>query len=96
MAQGAPSNVPVPMEMGAVGDSWSWADQAEASIDDDFKRDRPTKHHQSESRRCGGRPTLPFPLQDDDGRSASVQQLYQHAGEQPRACHDVATWGIAH
>ena len=64
--------------------------------DDEFRRDRPTKHRRSESRRCGGRPTLPFPLQDDDGRCASVQQLYQHAGEQARARLDVATWGITH
>ena len=54
------------------------------------------KHHWSESRRCGGRSTLPFPLQDHDGRCASVQQLYQHAGEQPRAHHDVIAWGITH
>ena len=75
-AQGAPSDIPAPMETGGVGDGWSWAEQAEASTDDEFRRDRPTKHRQSESRRCGGQPTLPFPLQDNDGRCASVQQLY--------------------
>ena len=47
-------------------------------------------------RRWEGRPTLPFPLQDNDGRCASVQQLYQHAGEQPRARHKVATLGMTH
>ena len=96
VAQGAPSNVPAPMETGGVGDSWSWEDWAEASTDDEFRRDRPTKCHRSELRRCGGRPTLPFLLQDHDGRCASVQQLYQHVGEQPWAHQDVATWGITH
>ena len=95
-AQGAPSDVPAPMETGGVGDGRSWAELAEASTDDEFRRDRPMKHHRSESRRRGGWPTLPFLLQDDDGRCALVQQLYQHAGEQPRAHLDVATWGITH
>ena len=96
VAQGAPSDVPTPMETGGVGDHRSWAEWAEAPADNKFRRDRPMKHCRSESRRCGGRPTLPFPLQDDNGRCASVQQLYQHAGEQPRVCLDVATWGITH
>ena len=39
---------------------------------------------------------LPFPLQDSEGRLASVSQLYQHAGDQPAACHNVATRGIMH
>ena len=95
-AQGAPSDIPTPMETGGAGDGRSWAEWAEAPADDEFRRDRPTKHHWSESRRHGGQPTLPFPLQDDDGRCASVQQLYQHAGEQPWACLDVAAWGITH
>ena len=54
------------------------------------------KHHQSQSRRWEDQPTIPFPLQDNDGRCVSVQQLYQHAGEQPRACHNVAALGITH
>ena len=54
------------------------------------------KHCQLESRRHGGQPTLPFPLQDDDGRCASVQLLYQNAGEQPQARLDVAISGITH
>ena len=47
-------------------------------------------------RRWEGWPTLPFTLQDNDGRCASVQQLYQHAGEQPQACHNVAAQGMTH
>ena len=96
VAQGAPSDVPAAMETGGVEDGRSWVEQAEASADDEFRRDRPAKHCQLESRRRGGRPTLPFPLQDNDGRCASVQQLYQQAGEQPQAHLDVATWGITH
>ena len=96
MTQGACSNVPAPMETGGVGDGRSWADQAEAGTDDEFQRDRPTKHRRSQSRRQENRRTLPFPLQDNDGRCASIRQLYQHAGEQPRACHNVAAQGITH
>ena len=87
-------NVPAPMETGRVGDGWSWVDQVMASADDELWRDRPAKHHQSQSRRWEDQPTLPFPLQDNEGRCASAQQLYQHAGEQPQAHHNVATQGI--
>ena len=95
-AQGARSDVPAPMETGGVGDGQSWADRAEASADDEFRRDRPTKCCQSALRRREGRPTLPFPLQDNDGKCASVQQLYEHAGQQPRARHNVAAQGMTH
>ena len=95
-AQGAWSDVPAPMETGGVGDGQSSVDQAEASADDEFRRDRPTKCRRSASRRQEGQPTLPFPLQDNDGRCASVQQLHQHAGEQPRARHNVAAQGLTH
>ena len=89
-------DVPAPMETGGVGDGWSWVDQAEASADDEFQRDRPAKHHWSQLRRREDRQTLPFPLKDNKGRCASAQQLYQHAGEQPQACHNVAALGITH
>ena len=59
VAQGAPSDVPVPMETGGVGDGQSWVEQAEASTDDEFGRDRPMKHCWSESRRRGGRQHFP-------------------------------------
>ena len=39
---------------------------------------------------------LPFPLQDSEGRLTSISQLYQHVGEQPATCHNVATRGIMH
>ena len=84
------------METGKAGDGWFWVDQAKASADDEFQRDRPTKHRQSQSRRQEDQPTLPFPLQDNEGRCTSAQQLYQHAGEQPQARHKVATLGMTH
>ena len=89
-------DVPAPMETGGVGDGQSWADQVEASADDEFQRDRPAKCRRSQLRRRKDRPTLPFPLQDNKGRCASAQQLYQHAGEQPWAHHNVAALGITH
>ena len=92
----ARSDTPAPMETGRVGDGQSWAKQVEAGIDEEFQQDRPTKHCRSQSRRCEQRPTLPFPLQDSEERLASISQLYQHAGEQPAACHNVAARGIMH
>ena len=92
----AHSDTPAPMETGRAGDSQSWAKQVEAGIDEEFQKDRPAKHRQSQSRRREVRPMLPFPLQDSEGRQASVLQLYQHAGEQPVARHSVAAQGIIH
>ena len=89
-------DTPAPMETGRVGDSQSWADQVKANLDEEFQEDRPAKRRRSQSKRWEERPTLPFPLQDNKGRCASVQQLYQHAGEQPRAHHNVAAQGIIH
>ena len=79
-----------------MGDGQSWAKQVEASVDEEYQEDKPTKCHWSQSRRQEERPTLPFPLQDNKGRYKSAQQLYQHTGEQPQACHNVATQGIIH
>ena len=92
--QGATSDVPAPMETGGAGDGQSWAEQTEA--EDDFKRCRPMKHPQSQSRRQGDRPTLSFLLQDEEGRCTSAQELYRHSGQQPLSCHNVATMGITH
>ena len=54
------------------------------------------KCHRSQSRRCKVRLTLPFPLQDSEGRLTSVSQLYKYVGEQPVSCHNVAGRGIMH
>ena len=92
----APSGTPAPMETGRAGDGQSWAEQMEAGKDKAFQRSRPMKHAQSQSRRCEPKPPLPFPLQDSEGRLASVLQLYEHVAVQPTAHHNVASQGIMH
>ena len=92
----APSSTPAPMETGRAGDGQSWAEQMEAGEEEAFQRSRPTKCARSQSRRCEPKPWLPFPLQDSEGRLASVSQLYEHAAAQPAAPHNVAGWAIMH
>ena len=75
----APSSTPAPMETGRAGDGQSWAEQMEAGEEEAFQRSRPAKRAQSQSRRCKPKPWLPFPLQDSEGRLASISQLYEHA-----------------
>ena len=92
----AHSNTPAPMETGGADDSQSWVECVEASVEEEFQQDRPVKHRRSQSKRCEPRPTLPFPLQDIEGRLASVSQLYEHAAEQPVTHQNVADRGIMH
>ena len=92
----APSSTPAPMKTGGVGDGQSWAEQMEAGEEEAFQRSRPAKHARSQSRRCEPKPWLPFPLQDSEGRLASVSQLYEHAAMQPAAPHNVAGQAIMH
>ena len=93
--QGACSDPPIPMETGGAGDGWSWAEQVKASAEEEWRRDRPTKHCRSSPRRREAHSINPFPLQDPKGRYEAVQQLYQHAGERILAHHDVAAQGMA-
>ena len=92
----APSSTPAPMETGGAGDGQSWAEQMEAGKDEAFQRSRPAKRPQSQSRRHEPKPPLPFPLQDSEGRLASISQLYEHAAKQPVAHHNEAGRGIMH
>ena len=96
----APSDMPAPMETGRAGDGQSWAKCVEAGFCEEFQQDRPTKHCQSHSKRQEPKPMpnpmLPFPLLDSEGRLASISQLYEHAGEQPAAHHNMAGRGIMH
>ena len=92
----ASSDMPASMETGRVGDGQSWAKHVEAGIDEEFQQDRPAKRCQSQSKRRKQRPMLPFPLQDSEGRLASITQLYEHVREQPPTCHNVAGRGIMH
>ena len=75
----APSSPPTPMETGGVDDGQSWAEQVEAGEEESFQRSRPAKCTQSQSRRREPKPRLPLPLQDSEGRFASILQLYEHA-----------------
>ena len=75
----APSDTPAPMETGGAGDGQLRAEQMEAGEDEAFQRSRPAKCARSQSRRGEPRPPLPFPLQDSEGRLASISQLYEHA-----------------
>ena len=92
----AHSDTPASMETGGVGDGQSWADQVKGGIDEEFQKDRPTKHCQSQSQKCEQRRTLPIPLQDSEGRLGSISQLYEHVAEQPATHHNVAGRGIMH
>ena len=95
MTQGARSNVPTPMETGGAGDGRSWAEQAEACPEEEWRRDRPAKHRWSSPRRWDAHSTNPFPLQDSEGRHEAVQRLYCHASERALAHHDVAAQEMA-
>ena len=92
----APSSTPAPMETGRAGDGQSWAEQMEAGKEEAFQRSQPAKRAQSQSRRCEPKPRLSFPLQDSEGRLASILQLYEHAAVQPATPHNVAGRAIMH
>ena len=92
----APPSPPAPMETGRAGDGQSWAEQVEAVEEEPFQRSRLAKHPRSQSRRCEPTPRLPFPLQDGEGRFASISQLYEHAAAQPATPHNVAGRVIMH
>ena len=64
--------------------------------EEEFQRSRPAKCPRSQSRRRELTPRLPFPLQDHEGRFASVMQLYEHAAAQPAAPHNVVGRAIRH
>ena len=91
----APSTLPAPMETGGAGDGPLWAKQVEAH-EEEFQRSRPAKRPRSQSRRHEPTSRLPFPLQDSEGRFASIAQLYEHAAAQPATPHNVAGRAIMH
>ena len=91
-----PSSTPAPMETGGAGDGQSLVEQVEAGEEESFQRSRPAKHTRSQSKRHELKPRLPFPLQDSEGRLASISQLYEHAAAQPATPHNVAGWTIMH
>ena len=70
--QGARSDAPTPMETGGAGDGRSWADQAEACPEEEWRRDRPAKHPRASSGRQDPHSINPFLLQDSKGRHEAV------------------------
>ena len=90
------SSPPAQMETGGAGDGLSLADQAEASVEVEFQQARPPKCPHSQLRRWEAGPVLPFPLQDAEGRLASVMRFYEHAGEQTPPPDGVARVTIRH
>ena len=91
-----PSLPPAPMETGGVGNGQSWVEQMETVEEEPFQRRRLAKHPRSQSRRHELTSRLPFPLQDSEGRFASISRLYEHAAAQPAAPHNVAGRVIIH
>ena len=84
------SDAPAPMETGGVGDSPTWAERVETNAETEFQWARPPKCPHSQSKRWEAGPRLPFPLQDSEGRLASIERLYEYAGEQLSPRDDVA------
>ena len=90
------SSPPALMETGRARDGQSWANWAEASMEAEFRQARPPKHPRSQSRKWDVVLMLPFPLQDSEGRHASVMRLYEHAVEQQPPPDGVAGEAIRH
>ena len=89
-------DTPALMETGGAGDGQTWAEQVETSAEAKFQWARPPKCPHFQSRRQETGPRLPFPLQDEEGRLASIERLYEYAGEQPSPWDDVAGRAIRH
>ena len=52
------------------------------------------KHRRSQSRRRDSRPTVPFPLQEHEGRLQAIRTLYEEAGEHRLASEMTALRGL--
>ena len=89
-------NTPAPMETGGAGDGQTWAEQVETSAEAKFQWARPLECPRSQSRRWETGPRVPFPLKDKEGRLASIERLYEYAGEQLSPRDDVAGRAIRH
>ena len=89
-------NTPALMETGGAGDGQTWAEQVETSAEAEFQWARPPKCSHSQSRRWETGPRVPFPLQDEEGRLASIERLYEYVGEELFPRDDVAGRAIRH
>ena len=89
VTQGVHSNSPAPMETGGVGDGQSWAEQAKASTNDEWRRDRPTKHHRSIL--GNGKVSLPIPSRSKIAREG-MRQYSSSTGMQVSSHQPIMMW----
>ena len=80
-------------DTGGAGDSSSRSSRA-TSREPRTARSHSKKHRRSQSRKRDPRPTVPFPLQDQEGRLQALQTLYEEAGEHRMASEITALRGL--
>ena len=79
--------------MGGAGDSSSQSGRA-ASREPRTSRSCSKKHRRSQSRRRDSHLTVPFPLQEQEGRLQAIQKLYAEAAEHRLASEMTALHGL--
>ena len=80
-------------DTGGAGDSSGRSGRV-ASREPRTSRSCSKKHRCSQSRRRDSRPTVPFPLQEQEGRLQAIQTLYVEAGEHRLASEMMALRGL--
>ena len=80
-------------DTGGAGDSSGRSDRA-TSREPRTARSCSKKRHRSQSRRRDSRPTVPFPLQEHEGRLQALRMLYEEAGEHGLASEMTALRGL--
>ena len=80
-------------DTGGAGDSSSQSGRA-ASREPRTTRSCSRKRRCSQSRRRDSRPTVPFPLQEHEGRLQAIRMLYEEAGEHRLASEMTALCGL--
>ena len=80
-------------DMGGAGDSSGQSGRA-ASREPRTARSCSKKCRRSQSRRRDSRPTVPFPLQEHEGRLQALRTLYEEAGEHRLASEMTALRGL--
>ena len=78
---------------GGAGDSSGWSGRA-ASREPRTAWSCSRKRRRSQSRRRDSRPTVPFPLQEHEGRLQAIRTLYEEAGEHRLASEMTALRGL--
>ena len=85
--------LPQVSKAGGAGDSSTQSGRA-ASREPRTTRSSSRKRCRSQSRRRDSRPTVPFPLQEHEGRLQAVRTLYEEAGEHRLASEMTALRGL--